>query len=546
MTETRNIRDLPMLTSVPAGAVFAVQGSSGVTGKMPLEDLIIEGLPGDPGEPGLSAKLLVVGASRREVRYDALGVASPVGQTIVFTAKKQNSVATVSWAVFDATGALRLPATNFLSSELGDNVTMTEAQFNSARNDTSGVIIQCALTDGEVLSDTISVVRLQDGVAGADAVVGYLTNEAHTLPADASGAILSYAGAAGSLRVFKGQTDVSPLFALSTLANPQALTVAYAGQDYTINAGYDAGEVTATLTIRATGSGAMAGVFVDKVFSLAKSRSGSNGAPGDPGNPGLPGDPGEPGEPGAPGTNGLSATLNPPSLPIACFANGVVKPDAFTGLSAQFEIFSGAALQTAGWTFSIVSGLSIASSGTVSASGLVTPTAVSDDDAYLVARAINGAIVIDRTLRLPKIRDGGSGVSKSVDITTLPTSSTFLQVAQIEVEIPPQISISISGGAGYLVNGAGNYTPNMKLMLQDVTAGGAPFDVSSTNVFGSTAFNTGGVEPEFFDGSVSASAVVANSSTAPKVMRLLVMVRRSGGGQSVAVTFGRATISAGG
>ena len=427
--QTRNLRDLPMLTSVPAGAVFAVQGSDGAVGKLPLADLIMYGVPGDPGLPG-----------------------------------------------------------------------------------TNGV----------------------DGVDGVDAVVGLLTNEAHTLPADAAGAILSYAGAAGSFRVFKGQTDVSALFALSTLANPQALTVAYAGQDYSVTAGYDAGELTATLTIRATGSGAMAGVVIDKIFSLAKSRSGSNGNNGNNGTNGTN------------GLDGLSATLNPSSLPIACFANGVVKPNAFANLSARFEIFRGGSLESAGWAYSIVTAASVAATGTVSGAGVVTPTSVSADDALLVVRAINGATQIDRVLRLPKVRDGGSGVSKSVDFNTLPTSSSFVQVASVDLEIPPQISMTISGGAGYIVNGAGSYTPNMKLMLQDITAGSAAFDVSGTNVFGTTSNNTGGPEPEFNDGSVSASAVVANSSTSPKIMRLLVMARRSGGGQSVAVTFGRATISAGG
>jgi hypothetical protein len=115
--------------------------------------------------------------------------------------------------------------------------------------------------------------------AGADAVVGFLTNEATTLPADSAGNVSSYATATGNFRVYAGLTDVSALFTLSTQANPQALTVGYASQTYTVSAGLDAGEDSASLTIRATGSGAYAGLTIDKVFTIGKSRTGAGGAP---------------------------------------------------------------------------------------------------------------------------------------------------------------------------------------------------------------------------------------------------------------------------
>jgi hypothetical protein len=112
--------------------------------------------------------------------------------------------------------------------------------------------------------------------AGTDAIVGFLTNEATTLPAAADGTVSSYATATGNFRVFAGLTDVSALFALSTQANPQVLTVAYSSQTYTVSAGLDPSEDSATLTIRATGSGAYAGVTIDKVFVIGKSKTGTN------------------------------------------------------------------------------------------------------------------------------------------------------------------------------------------------------------------------------------------------------------------------------
>lgn len=112
------------------------------------------------------------------------------------------------------------------------------------------------------------------GANGTSAITGYLTSEAVQLFAYANGGIVSYAPATGSFKVFSGNTDVSASFTLSTLTNPQTLTVGYVGQTYSVTAGFDTTEDTASLTIRATGSGTYTGVTIDKVFSLSKAKGG--------------------------------------------------------------------------------------------------------------------------------------------------------------------------------------------------------------------------------------------------------------------------------
>jgi hypothetical protein len=114
----------------------------------------------------------------------------------------------------------------------------------------------------------------QNGTNGTSAVSGYLTNESQALFAYANGVITSYTPATGSFVIVSGTTDISTSFTLSTLSNPQNLTVAYVNRTYTVSAGFDASEDTASLTIRATGSGAYAGITIDKVFSLSKTRGG--------------------------------------------------------------------------------------------------------------------------------------------------------------------------------------------------------------------------------------------------------------------------------
>lgn len=107
-----------------------------------------------------------------------------------------------------------------------------------------------------------------------DAISADLTNGSVQLFAYANGGVVSYAAATGEFKVYSGQTDISANFALSTQANPQALTMAYAGRTYSVTGGFDASEDTATVTIRATGSGAYAGVVLDKVLSLSKAKGG--------------------------------------------------------------------------------------------------------------------------------------------------------------------------------------------------------------------------------------------------------------------------------
>lgn len=112
------------------------------------------------------------------------------------------------------------------------------------------------------------------GPTGPAATSAYLTRESAVLFAYADGSVASYSTATGDFKVFAGSTDISSNFTLSTVNNPQSLTVSYASLTFTISDGFDPGEDSATLTIRATGSGAYAGVTFDKVFTLTKAKGG--------------------------------------------------------------------------------------------------------------------------------------------------------------------------------------------------------------------------------------------------------------------------------
>jgi len=117
----------------------------------------------------------------------------------------------------------------------------------------------------------------------AVALSGYLTNESHTLPAGSAGNVLSYTGASG---MFEVPPALAAATVFSVVSNPQGLT--YGGDAgavvnattgaYQVDGGFDVGDDVATLTLRATHT--PSGSTVDKVFSLAKSKAGTDGDDG--------------------------------------------------------------------------------------------------------------------------------------------------------------------------------------------------------------------------------------------------------------------------
>ena len=334
------------------------------------------------GPTGTSPAVLTLSSTAQSFTYDANDAAAPASQTITFTANLQNLTGNPTFTAigYTATGASLGPV-GLTGS--GNTRTMTNAQF-MAPGATLYVAVTASLAG---FSDTLTVVRLQQGVAGNDAIVGFLTNEAVMLAAQsdgtvtdftpaggtfkvfqgltdrtanctfsvaastnctvtinsagvyavtgltadtgyatlqavysgatiqkvlslskskqgvkgdagspgaagtaaitgyvtnenislfayADGTVASYSSAAGTFKVFQGVTEVSGNFTLSTLDNPQTLAVSYVGQSYSISSGFDANEDTATLTIRATGTGAFAGVVIDKVVTLSKAKGG--------------------------------------------------------------------------------------------------------------------------------------------------------------------------------------------------------------------------------------------------------------------------------
>jgi hypothetical protein len=107
-----------------------------------------------------------------------------------------------------------------------------------------------------------------DDLAQAGKVTAHLSVPAVSLFAYANGGILDYSAATGKFVVLRGTDDVSSSFGFAITDNPANLEVSLVGNTYKVTNGLNAD--SASLTMRASGSGAFAGTNFDLVFTVSR------------------------------------------------------------------------------------------------------------------------------------------------------------------------------------------------------------------------------------------------------------------------------------
>lgn len=142
--------------------------------------------------------------------------------------------------------------------------------------DESAEIKATYTADGVTLSDTVTVLKVRNGV---DGVAGILSNEAHTLPSSSAGVVSSWAGAGGKFTIFRGGTTTTADVTFSVESNPSGVTVSIdsvGNYSATAAGSWPSASNVATVTLRAT----LPEGVIDKVFTLTKSIAGVAGAQG--------------------------------------------------------------------------------------------------------------------------------------------------------------------------------------------------------------------------------------------------------------------------
>lgn len=367
---------------------------------------------------------------------------------------------------------------------------------------TDPLYITQATAAGTGASDTIATGEWATvRILAQDGIDARLTNESHTLLAAADGAVSSYTGASGTFKIERAGTDLSGSFTLSTQANPQSLTIGYTGMDYSVTAGFDAGEDNASVTIRATGSGALAGVVIDKVFSLSKSKTGNVG------------------------DDALTVSIVPPAITVPSTFNGTPKA-AVPGF--QITVFQGGVDVSATATYGtiVASGVSGAA---VDGDGTVTVTGMTADTGYVEVPISFGGISATARVGYAKVKDGNAAVSGEQPVTSLTNSGTYASSANFNISLANGQTFNANASVAYFA-ASGTYTSQMKLAYVNVTDGGAETDMAGSEATGGSATST---EPE----TNSTTGSFTNSSGGTKVFNIRLLTRRSAGaGNSTSVT----------
>ncbi|MED4206599.1 hypothetical protein [Neobacillus mesonae] len=119
-----------------------------------------------------------------------------------------------------------------------------------------------------------SLVKGDKGDNGADAIVGVLSNEAVTVPADAAGTVQSLTGAVTTMSVFNGTVDDSSKWTVALAGTPSGLAGSLTGKTYSVS-GVTAD--TGYVDLKASRTG-----YADivKRFTVTKAKQGNKGTDG--------------------------------------------------------------------------------------------------------------------------------------------------------------------------------------------------------------------------------------------------------------------------
>lgn len=265
--------DIPVTNGKPlwgSKTVASVQGVNGIDNTLTWASPVKILQDGATGATGLGARSVTLTPSSQVIRFDNDGTET---DTLTFTATTEGFTGAVTYKFY-------VGATEKTVGVAGNVFTLQDADEPVA--DSTRVIKVEAYEDAVLkATDVVTIYGIKNG---ADAVYGYLTNEAHVEPASSDGTLTtSLSDAGGTFNVFVGVTD------RTGNANVTYSVVSETGVDVSIgsNGVYTVNSMSAnsgTATLRAVvGSaiipGSASSITIDRVYTISKSLQGS-GTPG--------------------------------------------------------------------------------------------------------------------------------------------------------------------------------------------------------------------------------------------------------------------------
>ena len=223
------------------------------------------------GKQGESAQLLALSSNKDYFSYDKEGNLKPLDQEISVKALLQNVTGNVTFSV-----------TGLKSDGTSEPVTVTPSANTIIINKSIiskytqlTVVATIVGKNNTVLTDTKTISKVYDGT---ETLLGMLTNESITLPANSTGVVdsTSYATATGKFIVMYGSKDVTSESTFNYTADSTKYTmeIKLDGTYKILSINNKVDNVTIPL------SATYKGKTVNKVLSIAKSKAGNDGASG--------------------------------------------------------------------------------------------------------------------------------------------------------------------------------------------------------------------------------------------------------------------------
>ena len=271
------------------GSALTVRGQLRLEDGKNVQDAINEATASN------TAKTLILTSDSQVMAFDSASDNTATPSNIIFSISQQNLTASISASNvtittaqstnvtgfdFD-TGSITVNSAGLYSGIVSGSITFAGA-LSAGGLETDKDNFPVSITvNGDSLTDTTSLFKVQGGstgsdgtpgVDGTDAVTAFLTNESHTFTADSSGTIPSFVGGDTDMEVFEGVTNKTSTYSFgrvngvgvsSNIVNNTVTVTGLTG---------DTGSIAITATSASTS--------LTKTMSLAKSKQGDQGDPG--------------------------------------------------------------------------------------------------------------------------------------------------------------------------------------------------------------------------------------------------------------------------
>ena len=414
------------------------------------------------------------------------------GTSITITANKLGGLTAIpAWSVLSGSYGGSLPSGNALSVS------------RTSMNTDVVVFSATATQDGFNYSDDFTIARLSDG---SNAITAILSNDAHSVSADASGNVISYTGSGTQIRVYEGAAELSyngsgtsngtwTVSAAGSGITPGSITDSGLFATVNSHANFLTAANTATITYSISGRTAGGSSFsVTKIQSFSKSRTGAQGPQGSDGAGGADGADGSDGADGADGSRGS----------MTFYATGGVWSD--TTANNIVTSVTGSATRIIGDTVTISNGSTFAETRYWSGINWVAPGVVIDGN-LLVNGTISGDKIGANQVTADKI-DSRNLTVKDGAGNIIFGAGNNLDWGRISNQPGGIYNSSITIGANGVLTGAGGG----QVSLSGLGAGNFAFlnQINSGNI--GTYISTAAIGGAYIQNAAISNALIADAA----------------------------------